>query len=405
MKKKLKENPNAELIAVMGKKSSDRKHFRSVINLHDKAIKTSSDQATDYAKKAIAIALGIHTGELEAEDIKQCKADLDKALKINNELPVVKIAEGCYYYYCKKNYQKAIASFTDAFKKDPKNYKPIFYLIMVNKAMGNWKEVKTLLKSIVKFKINNPLGLTNIGLCFEYLHDFDNALDFHQRAINNNQDWEAANFNKFRAMLLKNDSTKEAHKVLNSILEKSKKDDHPEYQIILDIYDGKYSDAFDKSMKAKNNDFPAGSRYIYLGNISLLLKDKKNSEKYFNSALKKLKSELEANPNNADLHSMMGLAHAGKRNKAEALSEGKKAVTIARNSGERILEIDLTLNLAKIYSMLEMQKEAIETIEEVLNSPSLFSVKVLHHDPVWKSLLKDEKLKAIIKKYDKVLTL
>jgi tetratricopeptide (TPR) repeat protein len=277
---------------------------------------------------------------------------------------------------------------------------------MVNKAMGNWSEVKTLLDRIIKFKINNPLGLTNIGLCFEYLHDFDKALDFHQQAININQDWEAASLNKFRTVLLKNDSTKEAHSVLKSILRKSNQDDHPEYQIILDIYDGNYIDALNKAVRSRNNDFPFScSRYIYLGNISTLLNDKKNSEKYFNSALKKLKSELDLHPNNADLHSLAGLAYAGKANKAEALAEGKKALKLAKKIGDRIVETDLTLNLAKIYSMLEMQKEAIEAIEEVLKSPSLFSVKVLHHDPAWKPLLKDEKMKALIKKYDRVLSL
>jgi serine/threonine-protein kinase len=390
----------------MGKKSLNPAHFRSVIDLHEKAIPTETDKAISYAKKSIALALGVHTGELDEDSRKQCKADLDKALKINGELPVVKIAEGCYYYYCKKNYKKAVESFTDASKRDPKSYKPLFYLTMVNKTMGNWKEVKTLLDRIVKFKINNPLGLTNIGLCFEYLHDFDHALEFHQKAIDINQDWEAAYFNLFRTVLLKNANTEEAHKVLKTILKKSEKDEHLEYQIILDLYDGKYPDALNKSLNAQNNDFPvSGSRDIYLGNISTLMKNKVNAEKYFNSALKKLNSDLDANPNNADLHSMKGLANAGIKNKTEAVSEGKKAVSLAKESKNKILESDMTLNLAKIYSQLEMQKEAVETIEEVLKKPSLFSSKVLQHDPVWKPLLGDDKLKAIIRKYDKVLTL
>lgn len=405
MKQKLIGNPNEELISLLGKKLPDPARFRSVINLHDKAVKTSSDRATDYAKKAIALALGVHTGELDAEDIKQCKSDLDKALKINNELPVVKIAEGCYYYYCKKNYEKAVKSFTEASEKDPKNYKPLFYLIMVNKAMGNWKEVKSLLKKISKFKINNPLGLTNIGLCFEYLHDFDSALDFHQKAIDIKPEWEAAYFNKFRALLLKNATTSEARNLLNTIL-KNSKDEQLEYQIILDIYDGNYSAALEKAEKAKNTDFPVKwTRYWYLGNISALQNDNDNADKYFNTALKKLKTELDANPKNAELHSLKGMAHAGKKEKAEAVAEGKRAVSFAKKSNNKILESEMTLNLAKIYSMLGMKKESIEMIEEVLKSPSLFSTKVLRQDPVWKPMLQDEKLIAITKKYDKVLTL
>jgi tetratricopeptide (TPR) repeat protein len=144
---------------------------------------------------------------------------------------------------------------------------------------------------------------------------------------------------------------------------------------------------------------------VYLGNISALQNKHDNSKKYFDTALKKIKTELEANPKDADLISLKGLAHAGKGEKTEAISEGKKAVSSAQKINDKILVSEMTLNLAKIYSILGMNSEAIEQIEEVLKNPSLFSVKVLKHDPVWKPLLNEEKLIAITKKYDKILTL
>jgi tetratricopeptide (TPR) repeat protein len=405
MKKKLTGDPHAELINVMGKRLPDPAHFRSVISLHDKAVKTSTDRATTYANRAIAICLGIHTRELDTSHIRKCRADIDEALKINKELPVVQIAEGCYQYYCLKNYEKAIASFTNAFKKDPENYKPLFYLAMVYKSMGDWKNVKSSLDKISKFKIQNPLGLTNLGLCLEYLHDFDSALAFHQKSIQINPEWWAAYFNKFRTLLLKGNKTIEARRLLNFIIEKSG-EEHLEYQIILDLSDGKYSDAQDKALKAKNKDFTLkGERYIYLGIISLLKDDQINAQKYFNTALKKLISELSTDPDNPDLHGLIGLAHSCKGNKNEAIAAGKKAIDNAKRNKNKILESDMILNLAKIYSNLNMQNEAIEIIEEVLSQPSLFSTKMLHHDPVWKPILNNDKLKSIVKTYDnKVLT-
>lgn len=392
-------NPNAELIAVMGKKAPDPAHFKSVINLHDKTVKTGSDRAIAYAKRAITIALGVHTRELQASETKKCRADIDAAIKINKNLPVVQIAEGCYYYYCLRNYKKAITHFSKAFKEDPENYKPLFYMAMVYKTTGDWTNVRSLLDELSKFKITNPLGLTNIGLCYDYLHDFKSALDCHEAAIQINPDWWAGYMNKFKTLLLKNEDTKEARRLLKSLITKSE-EEHLEYQIVLDIYDGKYSDAFKKATNGKPRDFDVkGERYVYLGNISMLLGNEADAQKYFNAALKKLNLELPNDPDNTDIHSYIGLIHAVKGNNKDAIAEAKRSVAHARKIKNQILESEMIINMAKIYTILKMYDEAIDLIEDVLSKPSLFSTRMLIHDPVWKPLLNDTKLKAIIKKY------
>ncbi len=398
MKNNLTKNPNAneELITAMGKKLHDRTHFRSVISLHDMAVNNGADRATSHAKRAIALCLGIHTGELDSSEIKNCLSDIDIALKINKDLPVVQIAEGCYYYYCLKDFNKAIASFKKASLTDPKNYKALFYLAMVYKAQGNWHELKLLLKRIDKLDITNPLGLTNIGLCYEYLHDFDAAIKYHQKAIDGNPGWEAAYLNLFRTLLLKNSKTTKARSVLEKLI-KITKEEHIEYQITLDLYEGNYSDAFDKAIKALNCDFNfIGVRSLYLGNISTLLK--KKADKYFDCALKELNLELNANPNNAEIHSLIGLALAGKGNKVAAVTEGERAVSIAATDNNKLLESEMNINLGEIYARLGMFEEAVDKIKDSLKNHSLFSIKSLQHEPVWKPLLATPEIVKIIEK-------
>ena len=205
MKKNQTENPdtNAVLVAAMGNRLPDRTHFRSVMNLYDEEVKKSNDRAGAFARRAIALCMGIHTGELDASEIEKCRSDVYEAQKISKDLTIVQIAEGCYYYYCMKDFDKAISSFQKASAMDPGGYKPLFYLAMVYKAMGKWKELESLLDKFGKFKIRNPLSLTNIGLCFDYLHDFDKALDYHKQAIEAKPDWPAAYMNNFYTLLLK----------------------------------------------------------------------------------------------------------------------------------------------------------------------------------------------------------
>ena len=91
------------------------------------------------------------------------------ASRINKELPDVQIALGFYYYYCTKDYINALVSFNTASVKDPENYQPLFYMAMVYRAMGDWENAHTIINRVIKLNPKEPLYLTNIGICFDYV--------------------------------------------------------------------------------------------------------------------------------------------------------------------------------------------------------------------------------------------
>lgn len=393
-------NPYKDLISVLGQKEPDKKHIKSVISLHDEVAAThASRHANTLAERAIALSLGIYAGHLHSPNDQKCKADIDEALRIDKTLPKVQIALGCYYYFCLKDNKKAKNIFTDAKTKHPGNFEPIFYLAMVNRTTGNWKEVQALLEELKIFDIEDPLVLTNIGLCYEYLHDFDAALNHHQKAIVVKDDWEPAFQNQFRTLLLKHDSSTAAGNILKSLISISKSN-YTEFQIKLDIYVEKYKDALDKANKAKPGDFTIkGARSVYLGDICSEIPGC-DASVYYKAALKELDKLLTTNPDNADINSLIGLAHAGLCNEHAAVKAGEKAITLAKKAKNDMLESEMVINLAKIYSRLCKKEKAIEKIDEVLGRPSLFSTKMLQHDPVWKSVLHEPALDAVINKYD-----
>jgi tetratricopeptide (TPR) repeat protein len=195
------------------------------------------------------------------------------------------------------------------------------------------------------------------------------------------------------------DNTTEAHKFLNQVNTNSS-DKHIENQIILDIYDGNYFEAFNKVKKSKPEDYAYGyQRYMYLGNISLFLNDKPDAEKYFGNAIYELMIMLEADTSNASLIGLKGVAMAGQGNK-EAIREGEKAIEIARKQNNKILESEINLLQAEILTKLGMHNEATKYIESVLAGPSLFSINALKTDPLWKSLLSIPEIKALLAKYE-----
>ncbi len=390
---------SAGLISAMGNKFLDSTSFRSAIDFYDKAIEKDPGFANAYARRAIAISWGINTKELPNTFKDKCLSDINRASEINSDLPDVEIARGFYYYYIVKDYPKAIISFNLAAEKDPESYQPLFYMAVVYRAMSNWDEVKKMLHKVIKFDLQDPLVLTNIGLFYEYLHMYDSALIYHQKAIDVDKEWGASYQNKFGTLLLKYDNTTEAHSFLNMV-SKNSPEKYLENQIILDIFDGHYFEALNKTKKSKAEDYvPKGQRYIYLGNISLFMNDKPGAEKYFGTAIDELNLELQGDTSKASLYGLIGVALAGQGNK-EAIREGEKALAIAVKQNDKLLETAINLNQAEIYTKLGMNKDAIKYLELVLANPSLFSTKMLKTDPVWKSLFPSEEINALIAKYD-----
>lgn len=143
---------------------------------------------------------------------------------------------------------------------------------------------------------------------------------------------------------------------------------------------------------------------MYLGNISLLQGNSENANMYFDLALVVLNLELGSDGSNANIHSLIGLAMAGKGDQG-AITEGKYAIELAKKAKDYVLESEMIANMAEIYTKLGMCESATEQIDYLLKNPSYFSVTMLMLDPVWERWLECPGTKDhIIESGNKVLT-
>ena len=392
---------NARLLTAMGNKFVDPVSFMSAIQLYDKAIEYDPDFANAYARRSLARSWGYFTGQLGPEHIEKCLSDIQKAESINKELTDVYIAYGFYYYYCIQDYLNALINFSTASIMDPEDYQPLFYMALVYRRMGEWDKSLELIRKVVSLNPQEPLYLTNIGLSYVYMHDFDSALIYHQKAIEIRPEWSGPYLNKIQTILLKNGNTSTAQSVLDSAVTMTG-ENLTEYEIILDIYSHRYDGALDRTLKSDHNDFAIrGSKYLYLANIYNLLNEPDIAVNYYDSAVVELKQELVRDSTVSFFHSYLGLAWAGIGDEEKAIAEGKKAIALAAENKNMMEVSDMKVSLALIYTMLGKYEEAIKYVEEALENPSNFSIKLMQIDPSWKPLLDQPDLKNIIKKYNK----
>lgn len=390
---------SAKLFAAMGNKLLDSTKFSEVINLYDKAIESDPGFANAYARRAIARSWGYHNQELNSTHIDKCLSDILSASKINQELTDVQIAQGFYYYYCKKDYSKALINFHTAYEKDPQNYQPLFFMAMVYRAMEDWEKAHIIINKVIMLNPQEPLYLTNIGITFDFLHKFDSALIFHQKAIEVNPLWTNAYLNKIGSLLLKYGRTNEVRPLLDSAI-RITHEKLTDYKIMFDTYEGKYPEGFTEAIKSSPEDFYSkGDRFLSLATLCSLMNRTGEAGIYYDSAIVALNTDLANKSNDALLHSSLGIAYAGKGIKDKAIAEGQKAVDITVEDKNTIVESDMRVSLAQIFTVLGLYDEAINKIEDLLKYPSNFSPKALRLDPVWKPLLNNPEFKKMIKKY------
>jgi len=366
-------------------KPVNSKLFENAIVSFDQAIKNDPSFALAYAKRAIIMSWVYYTEHTDKIAIEKCKADIDKALELDEDLVETKIALGFYYYYCTFEYKKALDSFSQANSQQPNNWQCLCYMALVYRVLGEWHKSQKLFAKVLEFNPQDPLVITNIGMSEAMLHNYDVAIYYHDKAIEIAPGWSVSYDNKIDAIILRDGKTTEVRKVLDTAALKTG-DNMRSKRILFDIYDEKYKDALHQIELSEPYDFKndRGEQMYTYGDIYRYLNDNNTAMNFYNSAIAFYKQELTKEPENCRYLGALGLAYAALNNKTEAVESGEKAVDLASNNLLRFT--DRKLDLAKIYVMVGEYDKGLTQLEFLLKNPSNISVKLLQLDPVWKPL-------------------
>lgn len=392
---------DAHMSIAMADKYKDYISFSSAIAEYDKAIEEDSLIAETYALRAAARAWGYYTRQLDTSQIVLCLADIRKAESLKSDFFELNLARGFYHYFCTGDLELAKEHFRMATYQKPGDEQPLFYLAMVYRKLGDWRESYRLTRKLIALDPREALTLTNIGLTYTYFHNWDSALMYHQKAIDKMPAWTSPYRNKIETIILKDGNIQQARDLLYVAVRRTG-NDFTELKILLDIYEQKYADALKIGENATPADFSyRGEKYLFIADIHRLMNDKINAAVYYDSAQTSFSRELEKDRNNPEIHSLLGLAAAGLGQKETAVEEGRKAKDLIEY--ENLDKSDMILNLAKIYTITGDYEQAKWTIDYLLkvplSIPSCFSGYLLKIDPVWQPLIQDPEYQALVNEY------
>jgi serine/threonine protein kinase/Tfp pilus assembly protein PilF len=338
--------------------------------------------------------------------VKKAKYNAEKSLEIEPGLIEGHIALGWYHYLCELDYENAIAEFQYVLKFQPNNTDALSGIGLVNRRQGNFRKAFNYLKKALDINPRDQLTISNIATTLILLREYKESEQYVQMMLNLAPDWRESYTTKSELYLLWSGDAETAISVL-------KQADQQNVQVetgwdifaptITYIANSENEKALEFLKNIKRNicdyQFFYIPKSLLLAEIYGLKNNRKLELAYYDSARVLLESKLKEFPDDARMHSSLGITYAGLGEKDKAIEEGKRGVELLPISKEAWNGYYREVDRAKIYTMVGEYDLAIDKLDYLLSIPGELSVPYIKIDPVWKPLFNNTRFQKVLEKY------
>jgi len=377
--------------------------FRISIQMYEKAIELDHKFALAYTRLARAHDKMYWLYHDRSEErLEMEKQAVDKAFQLNPNLPEAHLALGWYHYHGHLDYDRALEQFAIARKSQPNNSKILEGIGYVQRRQGKFEQALVNIKRASELDpLSNVLAIS-LTVTFMHLRKYPEAERYCERIILLRPDWPKGYFRKAQLYLCWEGSTEKARAVLEEALLNIKSTEDAEIVnslVNIDVYDGHYQEALDRlSLKSEYiiNQFDFIPKALRCAQICGYMNKNELAKKYYDEARSILESKIREQPEDARLHSSLGIAYAGLGRKEDAVREGKLAVEMLPVNKEAMRGPSRVEDLARIYVMVGEFDAAIDQLEFLLSIPSVLSIPLLRLDPAWDPLRDHPRFKKLL---------
>jgi TolB-like protein/Tfp pilus assembly protein PilF len=372
--------------------------------LYEQATRLDPDFARAFAGLASVHNWMHHTYDPTPARKEKARAAADTAIRLQPDLPEAHLALGFYYYYCERNYEKALDEFAIAKRSLPNSADVYMAIGSIERRQGKWAESTANFEKAASLSPKDAWILVNLGDNYRANKNFEAADKIFDRAIEAAPGSLNARGEKGKlAMDLKGDFTE----IERQLAQMAGWDD-PEKLVTLGrakilMLQRKFAEAFAALNQVPQEVIRDGTAPVpkasLQGMLYLFQGDKAKAQAAFRRALPFAEQSLRESPNDAGRHLQLGFILTGLNRKEEAIAEGKRAVELTPESADAFDGPQLTASLAQIYAWVGEKDEALRLVDRSLQTPNGVTVSMLKLDPMWDPLRNDPRFQALIDRY------
>jgi TolB-like protein/Flp pilus assembly protein TadD len=360
------------------------------LQMFERAVELDPSFALAYAELSKAHSgLYLHGFDQTEDRLAKAKAAVDKALELQPDLPDAHLAFGYYYYWGHRAYDRALEEFAIAEKDLPNNPSILRAVAYIWRRKGNFEDALSNLKRVSEMNPRDAGTAAEVAVTYMALRRYPEAERYYDRSIFLEPDQVYSYAYKAWNYWLGEGSTEKARTTLEKMPRKM--DPGSVYFWFLqELYERDYKSALDRLSSATIESIEI--QYVFIPKAQLagllyqLMNEPAQARASFDSARTILQREVKERPDDARVHSSLGIVYAALGRKEEAIQEGKMAVKLYPVSKDAFIGVHRVRNLAFIYTMVGDYEAALDQIEYLLSIPGYFSVPLLRLDPIWDPL-------------------
>ncbi len=332
---------------------------------------------------------------------EKASAAAETAIRLQPDLPEAHLALGFYYYYCERNYEKALDEFAIAKRSLPNSADVYMAIASIERRQGKWTESTANFEKAASLSPKDAFVLVNLGDNYRANKNFEVADKIFDRAIEAAPSSLVARGEKGKlAMDLKGDFSE----IERQLTQMAGWDD-PEKLVTLGrakilMLQRKFAEAFAVLNQVPQEVIRDGTAPVpkasLQGMLYLFQGDKAKAQAAFRRALPVVEQSLRESPNEAGRHIQLGFILTGLNRKEEAIAEGKRAVELTPESADAFDGPQVTASLAQIYAWVGEKDQALRLVDRSLQTPNGVTVAMLKLDPMWDPLGTDPRFQNLV---------
>jgi TolB-like protein len=318
------------------------------------------------------------------------KRDLERAARLNPNLPEVKFEQAAQLYSFERNYNKALELLSEVETQMSNNPTFFYRRGAVYRRMGKWEQSIGDWYKTIKLDPLNASGYIELGHTYRLMRKYQESLESYNKSLLLDQNTENI-LGKFSTILMWKGNLGEAEKSqeINLI-------DPAQFRVLDSYYNRHFEILLSSAMKYEDQ-FYYIPRTLNIAEAYYLLGNFAASAQYADSAINELKLKTREFPNDDRYWVALGYAYVYKGVPRKAIQYAQKAIKLKPIKMDAWQGYVKESDLAKIYVLTGNFEMAMDKIEFLLSIPGELSVPLLKIDPVY------DKLKNL-PRFQKILT-
>ncbi len=390
-------------------------HFRSRENkeeavqaerLYERAIKLDPTFALAFAQLSV-----LHSEfywfawDHSEERMQKSKEAVDRALRLQPDLPEGQTALAWYYYHGFQNYDRAQEILFKVINKMPNNAEAYAILSYTQRRQGKWQECMANLQKAAELDPRNVEYLQTLAHTHELLRDFPTALNYLEKALKLAPESLQLAAEKGDLLLeWKGDAS-----YLKEILAELPDNFDPGFMVtgmkvglMMNERDYKGALGIVESFPQKVFEKQDGIFHIeyFKGLLYRLLGEPEKSREALGLAIAYLELATAEHKNDPRYHCSLAQAYALIGRKEDAIREGLEAVDLMPMGRDALLGYSYVENLTAIYANVGETEKALDKLEYLLAIPGQLTVGDLDRNWEWDKLREQPRFKALLAKND-----